>query len=63
MQRNTKGLQPFWADVCTQIDVPKSDRAAQTLGCRGLQKMEGNHEDRGACHGYRCVQFKQVDIF
>ena len=23
MQRNMKGLQPFWADVCTQMHPPK----------------------------------------
>lgn len=57
-----QGPQSFWADVCTQMDLPRSERVAQISGCGELQNVEVTQETEGSgmYHGFRCIQLDDI---
>ena len=66
-ETQTEALQPTYADVSTQTDLPRTVISVQTLGCMELQHLEVPLAPEGSsrCHSCKCAQlelFQQVTM-
>lgn len=54
----TRGSQPLWADLCTQMDLLRSEKAAWTFGSGELWNLESIHgsEAGEGCYGAQSSQ-------
>lgn len=59
-ETQTKALQPTYADVSTQTDLPRTEIAVQTSGCMELQHLEAPLTPEGSdkCHSCKCAQLE-----
>lgn len=67
-ETQTAALQPSYADISTQADLPRTEIAVQTSGSMKLQHLEVPlaPEGSGGCHSCKHAQleelFKQVAV-
>ena len=61
-ETQTEALQPTYADVSPQTDLPRTKRAVQTSGCIKLQHLEIPlaPEGSGGCHSCKCAQLEEL---
>ncbi|KAK4807100.1 hypothetical protein QYF61_018441 [Mycteria americana] len=61
-ETQTEALQPTYADVSTQTDLPRTELAVQTSGCMELQHLEVPlaPEGGGGCHSCKCAQLEEL---
>lgn len=57
-----KGPQPLWSDTCTQTDLTRSGKAAQTFDSGDLWNLEAIYRTkaRKGCHECRWAQLDQL---